>query len=83
MKLTEEMLNTAMRKAVEAGLLPRHACREDKAGHRELMRFILQATLEADRNQSPGLRRAPERLLGVYRHENRAGIGPAGAPIYR
>lgn len=46
MNLTEEMLDIAMRKAVEAGLLPRDACREDRYGQRELIRYILQATLE-------------------------------------
>lgn len=46
MNLTEEMLDIAMRKAVEAGLLPRDACREDRCGQRELIRYILQATLE-------------------------------------
>lgn len=75
MKLTEEMLETAMRKAVEAGLLPRHACREDRYGHRELMRFILQATLEEHaRSDVACLGRVPvqERFALVRRHENRA-----------
>lgn len=74
MKLTEDMLDTAMRKAVEAGLLPRHACSEDRYEHRELMRFILQATLEEQRDSSSGLCRMPvqERLAGVRWHENRA-----------
>lgn len=71
MKLTEDMLNTAIHKAVEAGLLPRHACSEDRAGQRELMRFILQATLDADRNQSTGHCRVPgqDRLVVARRHE--------------
>lgn len=75
MKLTEEMLETAMRKAVEAGLLPRHACRDDRHGHRELMRFILQATLEEQaRSEAACLCRLPvqDRFASVRRHENRA-----------
>lgn len=47
MDLTEEMLDTAVQKAIEAGLLPRHACREDRHGQRELIRFVLQAALDS------------------------------------
>lgn len=46
MKLTEEMLDAAVEKAVEAGLLPRNACREDFAVNRELIRFVLQAGID-------------------------------------
>lgn len=46
MDLTEKMLDTAVRKAIEAGLLPRHSCPEDRHGQRELIRFILQAALD-------------------------------------
>ncbi|OWW18689.1 hypothetical protein [Noviherbaspirillum denitrificans] len=45
--VTEEMLDAAVRKAVEAGLLPRHACRDDAHGYQELIRFVLQAALDA------------------------------------
>ena len=45
--VTEEMLDAAMTKAVEAGLLPRHARREDASGYKDLIRFVLQAALEA------------------------------------
>lgn len=74
MTLSEDMLNTAMHKAVEAGLLPRHACREDRAGHRELMRFILLAALDVERSQTACRCRVPvqERLAGVRRHDGRA-----------
>jgi hypothetical protein len=47
MKITREMLDIAMKKAVEAGLLPRHARYEDVATHEELIRSMLQAALEA------------------------------------
>jgi hypothetical protein len=40
--ITSEMLQAAIRKAVEAGLLPRQACPSDM----ELIRFILQAALD-------------------------------------
>lgn len=52
MDLTEEMLDTAMRKAIEAGLLPRHSCQEDRYGQRELIRFILQAALDTSASLS-------------------------------
>lgn len=47
MKVTREMLDVAMKKAVEAGLLPRHACDDDAAAHEELIRYVLQAALES------------------------------------
>lgn len=46
MNVTNEMLQAAVKKAVEAGLLPRSACREKQAAHGELMRGILEAALE-------------------------------------
>jgi hypothetical protein len=46
MNVTEEMLDVAMKKAVEAGLLPRHACREDLSVNQELIRHVLQAALD-------------------------------------
>jgi hypothetical protein len=47
--LTEEMLDAAMRKAIEAGLLPRDARREDRFGHRELIGYVLRGAFEAGR----------------------------------
>jgi hypothetical protein len=41
------MLDAAVKKAVEAGLLPRHAYREDTSGYQELIRYVVQAALEA------------------------------------
>ncbi len=46
-RITDEMLDAAVKKAVEAGLLPRHACREDNSGYQDLIRYVLQAALEA------------------------------------
>lgn len=46
MKVTNEMLEAAMKKAVEAGLLPRHACNEDVSINQELIRIVLQAALD-------------------------------------
>lgn len=51
MKVTTEMIDAAMRKATEAGLLPRHARREDVSINRELIRMVLTAALEGERNQ--------------------------------
>ncbi|HYC42382.1 MAG TPA: hypothetical protein VEB70_05295 [Noviherbaspirillum sp.] len=44
--VTEEMLDAALRKAVEAGLLPRNACREERQEYQELVRIVLQAAFE-------------------------------------
>jgi hypothetical protein len=56
--VTEEMLDAAIRKAVEAGLLPRHARHEDLSGNQELIRYILQAALDTlasvDPERRPG-----------------------------
>jgi hypothetical protein len=53
-KITNEMLQAAMKKAVEAGLLPRNAYRENMTDNQELIRFILKAALDA----SPAPRQA-------------------------
>lgn len=49
MKITTEMIDAAMKKATEAGLLPRHARREDVSINRELIRMVLMAALESER----------------------------------
>lgn len=46
MKVTNEMVQIAVKKAVEAGLLPRHACRDDTGTYQQLIELILQAALE-------------------------------------
>lgn len=53
MKVTREMLDVAMKKAVEAGLLPRHACDDDAATHEELIRHVLQAAFELQATEQP------------------------------
>ncbi len=45
MDITDEMLRAAVRKAVEAGLLPRNACRDEANESKEIMRLIVQAAL--------------------------------------
>lgn len=47
MEVTIEMLQAAMRKATEAGLLPRNSSAADRANSMEIMRTILQAALDA------------------------------------
>lgn len=47
MKITMQMLDAAIRKAVEAGLLPRDALREESCGDRELIRHVVEAALDA------------------------------------
>lgn len=46
--VTSEMLDAAMKKAVEAGLLPRCARREDTLDYQDLIRHVIHAALEAD-----------------------------------
>lgn len=46
MKVTNEMIEAAMKKATEAGLLPRHACKEEVSINRELIRIVVQAALD-------------------------------------
>lgn len=46
MNITNEMLQAAMRKAIEAGLLPRNAYRDNLPAHQELIRFVLKAALD-------------------------------------
>jgi hypothetical protein len=47
MKVTTQMIDAAMKKATEAGLLPRHARHEDMLINQELIRVVLQSALEA------------------------------------
>ena len=47
MIVTNQMLEAALRKAVEAGLLPRDALRGESFGEREVIRHVLQAPLNA------------------------------------
>lgn len=65
MDVTTEMLQAAVRKAVEAGLLPRHARPEDGRIHQELIRFILEAAL----NAAPGAN-AGGMFRGKARHSS-------------
>lgn len=53
MKVTNEMVQVAVKKAVEAGLLPRHACREDAGSYQELIELILRAALDLAPAESP------------------------------
>ncbi len=46
MKVTEEMLTAAMRKAVELGLFPKHAAVETYLKHWDGMRECLKAAIE-------------------------------------
>lgn len=66
MDITDEMLQAAVRKAIEAGLLPRNACRENANENKEMMRLIVQAALSAEpqnafRTNSPAYSRSPIR----------------------
>lgn len=64
MDITDEMLQAAVGKAIEAGLLPRNASRDDASGSKELMRMIVHAALSvgppgAFRNGTPPFTRLP------------------------
>lgn len=52
MKITTEMIDAAMKKATEAGLLPRHARCEDISMNRELIRMVLTAALDSECNHA-------------------------------
>lgn len=47
MKLTKEMLDAGVKKAIEAGLLPRHAGSAEMAVNQDLIRLVVQAALDA------------------------------------
>lgn len=46
MQVTDEMIRQAMKKAIEAGLLPRDALTSDTMGSQDLIREILQGALD-------------------------------------
>lgn len=47
MNLTNEVLEIAIAKSIEAGLLPRRASKEDLPQTQDMMRLILQPVVEA------------------------------------
>lgn len=47
MELTDAMLQAAIDKAIEAGLLPKYIRKEESSIDREVMRLVLQAALNA------------------------------------
>lgn len=68
MKVTNEMVQVAVKKAVEAGLLPRHACREDAGSYQELIELILRAALDlAPAESDPVSTSPPVRPRGAQR----------------
>lgn len=46
MEITQEMLDAAVKKAIEAGILPRRSCPEDIETNAEIMLQILEAAFE-------------------------------------
>ena len=53
MELTNAMLQAAIDKAVEAGLLPKYVRKDESAVDREVMRLVLQAALQAEAAGEP------------------------------
>ena len=53
MRITEAMVDAAMRKAIEAGLLTRRGTPEEMAIGREVMHSILRAAFEVAEQESP------------------------------
>lgn len=47
MELTNAMLQAAIDKAIEAGLLPKYVRKDQSAVDREVMKLVLQAALDA------------------------------------
>ncbi|MDB5841134.1 MAG: hypothetical protein JWQ23_3086 [Herminiimonas sp.] len=46
MQITDEMVHVALKKSVEAGLLPRHPPPDEAAQNREVIRGILAGVME-------------------------------------
>lgn len=47
MQITDDMIDTAMKTAIDAGLLPRDAIANDVMNRRALIRQILESALQA------------------------------------
>lgn len=77
MNITNEMLQAAMKKAVEAGLLPRNAYRENMQANQELIRFILEAALDVAPSGKKTGRRG--RSDGAVTYQPVRGFGPQGS----
>jgi hypothetical protein len=56
MNVTDEMVQAAIKKAIEAGLLPRHACREEAEVNKELVRLVVQAALKSSTDRESFVR---------------------------
>lgn len=69
MKVTNEMLDAAVKKATEAGLLPRHARKEDMSINQELIRIVLQAALDVPLDAPSKVPVRPVPRLQVVRSE--------------
>jgi hypothetical protein len=52
MKISEAMLDAAIRKAAEVGLFPRHLTDVDRAISRDLMRVVIEAALQASDDET-------------------------------
>lgn len=59
MDITDQMVQAAIGKAIEAGLLPRNAVREDPRGSEALIRPIVQAVLATMRHRRQHLASEP------------------------
>ncbi|HJV88602.1 MAG TPA: hypothetical protein VJ698_24265 [Noviherbaspirillum sp.] len=53
MEITDAMLDAAVRKAVEAGLFARHGTSHDLANNREIMRSVLEASMQVAISEVP------------------------------
>lgn len=61
--VTPEMIDAAMRKATEGGLLPRHACRDERAVYRDIICLVLKAALETVDDSKERRRVLPARYV--------------------
>ncbi|MGH8807733.1 MAG: hypothetical protein ACREX0_07640 [Noviherbaspirillum sp.] len=79
MNVTTEMLQAATKKAIEAGLLPRHARADELVVNQELLRLVLQAALNTVSDEAD--RRLRVRLATYAQPADRwiAGLPPYGA----
>lgn len=71
MDVTNDMLQAAIKKAVEAGLLPRHASADEMRINRDLIRAVLEAAADA----APPARRLRYRRSEGYIREMNSDLG--------
>lgn len=63
MRVTDEMVHAALKKSVEAGLVPRHPTPCEATRNKEVIREILQAALEPVQPPTPSIAERGENMV--------------------